>query len=188
MKSRIYATLLLASGALFAACNNGAYDASPKGDGSNFQNPLNPSLTAAKGTMKLRIGGDFYPYRTFYTTRFSLQDSFMSITGFDTTIGEPGRIVQLAIQHYKGVRTYPLIDTGGFVYYAAAAYAVIDSRDTSVYNTSWAAKKGSGEVKVELSNAGEVKGTFNFTAYRERPADQNEKVEISEGSFWAVPE
>jgi hypothetical protein len=42
-------------------------------------------------------------------------------------------------------------------------------------------------VKVELSNAGEVKGTFSFTAYRERPADMDEKVVISEGTFWAVP-
>jgi hypothetical protein len=41
---------------------------------------------------------------------------------------------------------------------------------------------------VELSNAGEVKGTFNFTAFRMKPASVDEKVVMSDGSFWATPE
>lgn len=185
MKFRLYAILIAASGALFAACDNGAYDAHPKFDGSNFQNPINPSLTAAKGTIKMRIDGQFY---TFYNSRFSVQDSFLQVISIDTTIGEPRRIVEFAIRPYKGVRTYPLTDSNGTFYYAAAAYATLFGNDTTIYNTRWPAKKGEGEVKVELSNANEVKGTFKFTAYRERPADQSEKVVMTDGSFWATPQ
>lgn len=185
MKIRLLALAFAASGIYFASCNNGAYDARPTVDGSGVQNPINPSLTAAKGTLKVRIDGQFY---TFYTSRFSLQDSFMSITSVDTTIGEPKRIVEIALQPYRGVRAYPLIDTGGFVYHAAAAYAFLFGNDTTLFNTRWPAKRGEGEVKVELSNAGEVKGTFSFTAYRERPASADEKVVMSDGSFWATPE
>ena len=187
MKFRLYAAILGLSAAFFAACDNGNYDAQPSVDGSQVQNPINPSLPAAKGNLKVRVNGQFY---TFGISRFSLQDSFMQVTSIDTTLapGDPLRIIELAIRPYKGARTYPLNDTNGVVYFAAAAYAELYGNDTTLYNTRWDAKKGSGEVKVDMSSAGEVKGSFNFTAFREKPASVDDKVVITDGTFWATPE
>ncbi len=188
MKIRLLGLAFAAFGFYFASCNNGAYDAQPAVDGSSIQNPINPTLTAAKGTMKARIDGQFY---TFDTARFSLQDSVLLVGGVYAVPGETTRFIQFAVRPYKGVRTYTLLDTGGTAYYAGAAYATIYGTDTAgynLYNTAWAAKRGEGEVKVELSNAGEIKGTFKFTAFRERPASADAKVVISDGSFWVTPE
>lgn len=186
MKFRLYASLLGLSAAAFAACNNGDYDARPSVDASSVQNPINPSLTAGKGTLKVRINGD--QFRTFYVSRFSVEDSFLTVLSVDTTEGVPLRLIEFAIQPYKGMRSYPLVDTGGFVYFGAAAYAELYGNDTTLFNTRWPAKKGFGEVKLDLSNAGEIKGTFNFTAFREKPASADEKAVLTDGSFWATPE
>ena len=187
MKFRLYATLIGLTAAAFAACNNGAYDAQPSVDGSQIQNPINPDLPAAKGTMKVRLdGGQFF---TFDSCRFERVDSTLTIGAVKFFVGENTRQLILVIPKYKGIMDYPITtDTLGNAGYYATLWGM-DVNTLTAWATSSPVNPLTGQIKVELSTPGEVKGSFSFTASKYYPEyDVNNKVVLTEGTFWATPQ
>jgi len=192
MKKFLLPALILVAGA-FAACNNGPYDATPDTDLSGIQNPINPDLTAAKGTFKARInGGQFV---TFDSARFQLfNDSnyFMS-AGRASLNPVSFQGIFLRLNAKLRAATFPIVDTlapgttfpnvsGGY----ATQQSFTDTTGLQIWDTDFDRKMGTGEIKVDFFNADEIKGTFRFTAYRYYPEDTGSRVNVTEGSFWVT--
>lgn len=191
MKQR-FSILFLATAVagIFASCNNGNYDANPDFNAGEIQNPVNPALPAAKGTLKVRVNGQLKTFPFAYFTNNTVNNETVrgvigSLVGSDSVV----ETIVFYVGPYKGIKTYPVTDTtftfGQYQRFRMSDTTLLDDFVSDTSTVAGEPRYAPGEVKVEASSADDVRGTFRFSLYKRFPErSKTETVELTDGTFF----